>query len=760
LALEIRSGVIAATLALRSGRDTIPLQTDLYVPPERENAILFGASDLLVMADMKTGFDDADAFLGATGRALNWYSAVSLGHIYGDNEPRLFRGLSFLRFHRPQYESLTLAQLDSLLSQFRRISELRNVSCEVLLAYGWADVYLDIRSGSLRDLISAVTQYRAAEIDDGRPLLRNGFTVVGVDLRRMDAASKHDELVRPTVTLRVSPSALGDVLDNVIPRYFEVDGSRLDVNVDVTTGKRDILVTPAQRLPFHAFWSIHQKLINGLADDFPIQKIETHFQFSQEELAIPRREKRPAVHCPCATNAELHAQRFLQSVEASTELGDLKRSFEGLAHLYVEALKDADSCCDFDAAAGHYFSQYRLIDQYEQLTKAVQASPYDLKLARRWDLHRQAMERLDISSLFIFHQEQNGSYVDLVSRSERVSLFRGGMQKINAVLLSAIHTIIDEYGLPIAPMLCWWPAGHIQSERPTGVIKVPISYLYQPEVALMLIIHELGQLTAYARADEFFPDQRQMRSNILPFDLEKVRRTVRVRRELFAVLEDLSRPEGMLIADIMADAFLLRVGFADDLISTRRFLFEQFIRSEYSRAPRTQSGERYCVHVVARFIFLVVAAQAFVHDRTADEISKSDLELGRDTTIDFLKEALSDDRYELRVRRPQLSDVLRSEETFKEAMRRMDVAKHYMSGVLQSFAPIKPRDLGEPQGLKNVFEGVLADMRAEDIVISFHMLYLAAQRSEDKEAVFNARSALIASALGSQKPRRRLTAVP
>lgn len=770
MALQVQSGVIAATLALSSGRDTLNLaQAELpllHLP--RENAVLFGASDLLVMATTTTGFDAADALLSATGRSPNWYSAVSLGRVHGDDRPRTFRALSFLRFDRPDYERLTLPRLSALLAEFQRISETRDVTCEVLLAYGWADVYLDIRADGLKDLFSAVTQYRAAEIEAGKALLRNGFTIVGVDLRNVEAASKHTELVRPTVTLRVSPSALADVLDRIVPEYFG------DVRADVTTGKRDVIVTP-QPLRFHEFWSIHQKLIDQLdTPGFPIQKIETHFQFSRKELFIPSRSYAPSQHCPCAAQGERHAERFKRAIAASDEMGGLKRSFEGLAQLYVDALKDADSCCDFDAAAGHYFSQYQLLDHYHELTRQVQATPEDLKLERRWNLYRVALERLDISSLFIFHQEQNGSYVDLVTRSERVSLFRGGLQKINAVLLSAIQTIIDEHKLPILPMLCWWPAGHIQSERPIGVIKVPISYLYEPETALLLIIHELGQLTAYERFESLIKEPRDVEANVLPFDLDGLK-SIRSRRKLIEALEDCLRAEGTLMMDIVADAFLLRVGFADDLQAMREFLFKQFVASEYSRAPQTESGFRYCVHIAARLMCMIIAARVFGppkrpdradHDPASNlfgasfEMSESDLKVAREATEEFLEAVAVAPEYDLRTMRPGLADVLRSGDTLNEAIRKIEFARNQMKELLESFVGMVPRlvNLG---GLEPVFEeGVLADIDAPDIVASFCELFFRASDSDDQSAVFIARSALIASALASLPARRRLVAAP
>lgn len=793
MALQVRSGVIAATLALSSGRDTLNLSQGVLPLPNlpRENAILFGASDLLVMARTSTGFDEADALLSETGRSPNWYSAVSLGRVHGDDRPRTFRALSFLRFNRPQYERLTLPQLSALFRELQRISELLNVTCEVLLAYGWADVYLDIRSDSLRDLFSAVTQYRAAELDEGKALLRNGFTIVGVDLRKREEASRHTELVRPTVTLRVSPSALADVLDRIVPDCFD----DVPVRADVTTGKRDVLITPNDSLPFHKFWSIHQKLIDLLdTPGFPIQKVETHFQFSRTELSIPTRRYAPHERCPCAVQGERHAERFKHAIAASDEMGGLKRSFEGLAQLYVDALKDADSCCDFDAAAGHYFSQYRLLDHYRELIRQVQDTPGDLRLERRLNLYREALERLDISSLFIFHQEQNGSYVDLVTRSERVSLFRGGLQKINAVLLSAIQTIIDEHQLPIMPMLCWWPAGHIQSERPIGVIKVPISYLYEPETALLLIIHELGQLTAYERFESLDREPQELQSNVLPFDLDGLKRilwrrkavkakssglarelgSTKRRRKLVEALEDKLRAEGTLMMDIVADAFLLRVGFADDLQAMREFLFKQFLASEYSRAPRTETGFRYCVHIAARLMCMIIAARAFGPPKRSDredhsasvlfggdfEMNDSDLGFAREATEEFLEAVADATEYGMGSQRPGLSDVLRSSDTLNEAVRKITFAKSDMKGLLESFMGMTPR-MVDPSGLEQVFdEGILTDINAQDMVGSFCELFFRASDSEDRSAVFIARSALIASALASLPPRRRLVAAP
>src|SRR5207248_9228061 len=142
----------------------------------------------------------------------------------------------------------------------------------------------------------------------------------------------------------------------------------------------------------------------------------------------------------------------------------LRNSFHGLARLYLEALDGGEGCCDFDAAAAHFFSQRALFLEYQKLCEDAEGMTGSDRAEaqitrRRRDLLRDVIDRLEVSSVFIFNQEQNGTYSDLLSRSERVSLYRGGMQKINVALLIAIVNLIERTGLSILPMLCWWPAG-------------------------------------------------------------------------------------------------------------------------------------------------------------------------------------------------------------------------------------------------------------------------------------------------------------
>src|SRR5207248_9698120 len=94
----------------------------------------------------------------------------------------LFRAWSFFRAQRPEYERLTVDRLEKLIEKFRPICERYDLSCRVLLGYGWADLYLDLSSELLNPLFSAVVACRAVTLDDppAPGVFHNAFTIVGV----------------------------------------------------------------------------------------------------------------------------------------------------------------------------------------------------------------------------------------------------------------------------------------------------------------------------------------------------------------------------------------------------------------------------------------------------------------------------------------------------------------------------------------------------------------------------------------------------
>lgn len=769
--MKLLSGVVAATVTLPRGSDEA-IQGWWSEARKNEGVILFGASDLLLIT--------ADVFqferLGdePTGRTANTYLATALADVHNSDRRGLFRAWSFFRAQRPTYERLTVERLERLIAKFAPICRQYDVTCRVLLGYGWADLYLDLSAESFNALFAAIVACRAVTLDDPPAgVFHNAFTIVGVDFDRKDDAEKLTEDVMPRISLRVEPSELGNVIKDILPRYFDLDLW----SVTVTSGKRDIFIMPRKSsVAFKEFWEGHRAIRRRIGEPgFPVHKMETHFDFEPNVVLPGPQETRQTSRCNCSADGKEVEKKFDDAAKECRRMGPgLKNSFHGLARLYLEALDGGEGCCDFDAPAAHFFSQRALFQEYQKLCTDTQAadgssSAEARRMRRRRDLLRDVIDRLEVSSVFIFNQEQNGTYSDLLSRSERVSLYRGGMQKINVALLIAIDHLIARCALSIWPMLCWWPAGQIQSERPTGVIKVPVFYLHRPEVAFFLIIHELGQLFAY----DYYrkrplpePDEPLV---LTKEDLRLLRDAnissghADLGRDVVEYAENRGVDTGKFATDLWADVFLLRVGFANDLLWWRNFLFEQFLdllRSEHGLA----SVHVRCVHFVARLICLSAATVALAARREGADrfrIGSADLQTARIATQQYLDSAVLADRFErLITEENDVGEVLTDTAVIDKAADIADQYSHWVTEAMEHVDTIAVDAPAPADKLQQIKDGTLTEIDPSQITSYFRELlniheHAADATDDEKRALFLARTALISSILGSceRKPR-------
>lgn len=776
--VDLRYGVVAATVTLAKGSDDA-IADWLDDVPEKEGVLLFGSSDLLVITSNVSQFDGSGR--EATGRTANTYLAASLDGIGDGGRPRMFRALSFLRAQRPQYERFSSETLENLRAQFKAICQRYGVSCRILLGYGWADLYLDLGSEQISPLFRAIVGCRSvmlkAEPECPAPgVFHNAFTIVGVAWSRRNEVEQLDEEVRPKISLRVEPTELTDLIKN--PECLRKHFPREVWDISITSGKRDIFILPRRPVRFGDFWIAHREIRRSIGEERPsIHKMETHFDFGEEILA-PSQDFTTPLACACSGEGAKLAKRFREAAEKCDEMGPgLKKSFDGLANLYEEALDARDSCCDFDAAAANYFSQRALFREYHELWKAAEQegasdSAEAQRRRRRRSLLHDVIDRLEVSSVFIFNQEQNGSYSDLLSRSERVSLYRGGMQKINVALLIAIDNLVRRQNLPIWPMLCWWPAGQIQSERPIGVIKVPVYFLHRPEVAFFLIIHELGQLTAYDYYRKQPPpppedeklgltpeDRRFARSEFKALLTTKGLQRILVDRaetqDTAEYAENRGIDAGKFITDLWADAYLLRMGFRNDVGACRDFLFEQFlelVRGEHGLFPlRARS-----VQFVARLI-CVAAATLKIDERSAGKewsaITMDDLKHARFVTRQYLDDARAAGRFEAWTGKGEdIHVTLRI--VLPAAANLASDYSDWVDEALQHVESFTPDEEASPANLEKIKNGTLTEIVPSEITSYFRALLdiqepPAGASDEEKRPLFLARAALISSILAS-----------
>lgn len=770
--LSVRTGVVAATVSLTIGtNEKVDGAGRIAGAEDHDRILLFGSSDLLLITRKPSFEEDAIEF-DEVSRSANWYYALSLDVLGEDRErPRPFRGFAFFRLHRPRFERPSIDRLGKILEQFHAICDMHHVTAEVSLGYGWADLYLDLRCDSFTSLFATVAACRVIELEN-HPVFRNSFTIVGVDLKFKEEASRSEEAVRPSIALRVEPSDLQSSLDELRTRYFSPKKWRFEI----TSGKRDIVITAKKDIPFSEFWRIHERLRALIgAEGSPIHKVETHLQFPPRKI-LPR-QARAAVgptSCNCSARGATAQRNFTSALLQSPDsIGiGLKQSYRGLANLYRETLEDRDSCCDFDAAAAHFFSQSRLLEGYGKLCDHIagvkRAYPALEQQARqRAEVYRQAFDRLDISSMIIFQQEQNGSYFDLLTRSERVSLFRGGMQKINTVLLTAIASLVERHELPVVPMLCWWPAGQIQSERPIAVIKVPVFFLHRPETALFLIIHELGQITTY----EYLRTLPERTPTIELADENDVLKSAGISpgtvdlpspERYLGMLEERFQDHGILVTDVFADFFLLRVGFAGNRQETFEFLFEQFLRLEQISERESADRERYCKHLVTRLVALQVGIDRMAREPAdvSSEIDGEELDHAWKGVRRFLNLAVRSGRYQaLLDRRPGVDIDVRNEgigDAAREKVAEMEAKGEWLRQAIrfaQQFAlTFPPSSL---TGMEEILEGNIVEIEPSSIAEYFRELLNVVE-----EDLFYPRTALTASVLSSCEPVRRLPATP
>jgi hypothetical protein len=494
--------------------------------------------------------------------------------------------------------------------------------------------------------------------------------------------------------------------------------------------------------------------------------METHFDFTPGEVLL--QSSKPALpdRCGCSHDGNAVADKFVDGAKQCTMMGPgLLHSFEGLARLYREQLDGGESCCDFDAAAAHFFSQRRVFCEYQELCEksqrldALDGAEARRTLRRRY-LLRDAIERLEVSSVFIFNQEQNGSYSDLLSRSERVSLYRGGMQKINVALLTAIDTLVDRFelerlGLEILPMLCWWPAGQIQSERPTGVIKVPVFYLHQPEVAYFLIIHELGQLVAYAY-DRAKPVPMHEYSESDFVNAAKDRILLGTVQEA----DSLGVDTGKFITDLRADVFLLRVGFSNDVEQWGRFVFDQFLKLVKSERDPMTLKPRW-IHFLTRMICITAAVQRF-HDRQREStpwfiITEADRVNARTDALKFLSKEIETREAEADIDDfAEIVDMLGDRAIGDKAVELVGKYHEWAGEAIQYVDPI-PAEAGVPADIiASLKEGILTPIHVTQITSCFRALLRMNEAAVGEQALFLGRAALISSILGYCERRPRL----
>jgi len=769
--LRIRAGTVAATVSLPNGFDENPDPPRSGDWNKSRNILLFGSSDLLRIYSDQFDFDSRHSDVG---RTINYYHAADLGVLHTPGAEGMFRALSFFRLQRPEYAHLTLGNLQTTLERFTHVSQQFNVECRALLGLGWADLYLDLSADELDTLFGAIASYRAVVLDDHAALFRNAFTVVGVDLAHVERAKASSQLVHPTISLRVAPSKLADVVQDYLPRFFP----DTEWKTQITTGKRDLVISPHAKIPFSEFWAAHRDLRLNLGTTNRIYKVETHFDFPTDIIttAPPHAVSNG---CACGDVSTNKTSAFMLSVtQCGRGIGrGLKQSLNGLAELYRDALQDRDSCCDFDAAAAHYYAQQVVIDEYRALSPESDTASFD-----RYHLLREAIERLDVSALVIFHQEQNGSYTDLLSRSERVSLYRGGMQKLTSVLLLTMDALIERHSLGITPMLCWWPAGQIQSERPISVIKVPVHYLNEPEVALFLIIHELGQLTAYHSRlrvpDDVAPTREVPVEGVIHvavtstdsnftkdvgIDLplgsvvdipvgprvsaaDDEESAGRAFREYFA---DRAADTGKLFTDIFADVFLLRIGFNDDLSLCADFLLDQFLKLE-DVLEMSPDGEKQAVQLFTRLIYTVIAT-SILRDPTANrEVSLADVRLGREMVLTYFRGAA---RERLKLDSAAARLLLNSA-VVDDATNQCVLWRRWLDVVVAKVSQYEREPAGGEVATK---PGEIVPIETEQVVARFRQLLLPDGVPQD--TLFLQRTGLLASVLTSLQPSPRLRPV-
>lgn len=774
--MKLGERVIAATVTLPKGEKG-EIDGAWHQASDSRCVILFGASDLLQITSDVENFQESTR--RKDGRTVNTYHATVLRDVHKCSRPGLFRALSFLRTHRPDYEQLTATRLGQLLAKFRRICRHYNVECRALLGYGWADLYLELGSDLLDPLFAAIVGCRSVRIDPGGPgVFQNAFTIFGVDTRRETDAAASTERVSPQISLRVTPGELRHFIDHELPFPDE------DWNVTVTSGKRDIFLVPRQPVAFNDFWFAHHMVREQIGQkDFPVRKMETHFDFPPAHvLPVPVETSTTPLHCKCAEAGEKVVQWFRQAADACQLMEHgLRNSFAGLERLYLDAL-DGESCCDFDAPAAHFFSQRQILWNYQKLhakaARAARAAEYPeefeeeelreltdpavlLGIRRRLALLRDAIERLEVSSVFIFNQEQNGSYSDLLSRSERVSLYRGGMQKLNTALLIAIDHLIDDvirsspkFSDPVfqvTPMFCWWPAGQIQSERPTGVIKVPVFYLQQPEVALFLIMHELGQLVSY----EY--DQLRLEENLIStveftaFDAALMAEN-KIGSGMLPAIESLG-DAGKFITDLRADIFLLRVGFANDIAQWRDFVLEQFldsIASEHALSDLYPRG----IQFMARLIAIELAAHRADGPRPITDKDRQEATL--EAAAYLTREVQTGRLAPLLKEEKTIIAVLTDKASQNHASHLIQTNHEWIEDALLLMASMPTEPPAEPKAVEQIRQGHLTPIDTASITSYFRGVLQLRKTQNDTEDLSRARAALISSILGYCKRHPRL----
>jgi len=769
--LKLSSGVIAATVTLSNGSDS---KIEQWWSPDSDGVILFGASDLLeIKSDV---FEFGASTDEPRGRTANTYLAAALHDPSAKPPSGLFRALSFFRAQRPQHERLTTNEnLHEILGEFHRICDGYDVSCRVLLGYGWADLYLHLGCESLNGLFAAIVGCRSLTLasDRERGVFQNAFTIVGIDSKRVEDAGTLIEPVSPQLSLRVTPSELRGFIMKGLP--FDDD----HWNKTVTSGKRDIFITPKDRVPFGEFWKAHHEIRQQIGKpEFPVHKMETHFDFVPDDVLPPPQKTAPSERCHCSRDGKTQEASFRKAAKACKVMGPgLKQSFEGLANLYREALGGRENCCDFDAAAAHLFSQRKIFMHYQQLCdKSLEYATIDIKhlvdeaalaevlrTVRRRDLLRDAIERLEVSSVFIFNQEQNGSYSDLLSRSERVSLYRGGMQKINVALLIAIDGLIERVirraptfngaEFRMVPMLCWWPAGQIQSERPTGVVKVPVFYLHQPEVAFFLIIHELGQLIAFEH-----DGQKPVSTAYSTADFEKML----AEGILLGTTQDaesLGVDTGKFITDLRADVLLLRAGFANDIARLHRFLLDQFLLLIESEHGLSLLYVR-CAQFMARMTCIAAAAAKFKAAKGNDAqqyvLTKEDRARAAVEVRKYLTPELIDQRSAVEA---SLAVDLLDPAVLAQAEKWVDTYHEWVEEAMRYVDEMAADAEAPAASIDLVREGWLTEIDSAQITSYFRALLSMKENGADARSLFRARAALISSILGycERKPRLEQT---
>jgi hypothetical protein len=781
--LNISSGVVFGTVQLQFGNqsDIELLQAVQNQRPEQDpkpaGVSLLGPADLLIYIEGVFDFRSETNLLRAHGHMPNWHLAVAL-NTSASSASRNFRTIGFFRFERPAYESVTTSDLSALLSTIERTSAEYGISSRVLLGFGWADLYIDMRGDELAAIYRCMAACRALTLPNGGRVFRNAFSVIGFEVPATEHLETSRQLVRPSIALRIAPDQLSTVIQR-IRKLTELFGW----HVDVSPGKRDLSLRPAESIELARFLRAHRAVRSlNVSPEEPVRKIETRIYFSPDELGIdaaivPTIGDQAFIGCQCLEDGKKASDRFLSVIDNWHVMHQgLAQSFTGLAHLYREALQDRDSCCDYDQAAAHFFSQAEFLERYRELSNRVAASS-DLTVRREWQQMRESVGLLDILSIAMFNQEQNGSYADLLSRSERMPLFSGGMQKLNSVLYSAIAPIVKACRLSTSPVLCWWPVGHVQVVRPLSIIKVPIFYVYEPEVALFLMIHEVGQLFALqndasvdlsdpvtkARYEDFLRlfgraikgnTQRLEEEGQLPRSTPRAQDTYHSR----------STDAGLLLTDLYADFVMLRVTLQHDLNRFIQFALRQYLVSEYSTSASKVSVRTYAFMVLAR-----TYAAAFACRLARRPDLNSIAQLPYDATA-----ASAGVYFHLVMEMPDLQPILDDRPAAKtdllDPQLHADVCALLRTPLLQDrmdFSFNKTKDLpslsnfsAPPQGSTELAKGRMTQLDADRLAeYCDALLHLPRVTETQRRTLFRARSAFVMSALASARPPRKLRAL-